>query len=126
MPDLLPLGCNQGQCSVGRSQVCRSCNPKAGPWGGECSFKTECGVGGVTKSCAKQFVDMCPLEWGATNYLDMLVCGVREFFDRHNEPFLITLLESGRVRTFNFPTARVKRGLKTTEGTERLFLLVRK
>ena len=71
----------------------------------------------------QHLVDVGSLEGAARAGLEMLLRGIRELFDCHDEPFLCATPISGQAHTFKSPTTRLKERLSMTVR-RRLFLLV--
>ena len=58
---------------------------------------------------------MSPFELGAGRRLEVLLRAVREFFDRHDQPFLSATSNTGQAHTFKTPTKRLKERFAMTE-----------
>jgi hypothetical protein len=89
----------------------------------EDGINSECGVGVEAERGCQQLVDVGSLEGAARAGLEMLLRGIRELFDCHDEPFLCATPISGQAHTFKSPTTRLKERFSMTVR-QRLFLLV--
>ena len=66
----------------------------------EDGINAECGIGLEAERGCQQLVDVGSFEGAARAGLEMLLRGIRELFDCHNEPFLCATPISGQAHTF--------------------------
>ena len=89
----------------------------------EDGINPECGVGVKAERGCQQLVNVRSLEGFAGAGLELLLRGIRELFDCHDEPFLCATPILGQTHTFKSPTARLKERFSIIVK-KRLFLLV--